>query len=247
MKPVLIIQQVPLDTHDYFEDFLIGQQIPYEIRHMHAGEQPPESIADYSGYCMLGGPMSVNDEENFPFLRQEKALVRQALELDIPVIGHCLGGQLISTALGGTVSAAPMQEIGWCPIDVVDDREARVWFGGHTRVELFQWHNETFSVPDNARLIASSEHCQNQAFIINDKHIAMQFHCEVKQNKVKHWAINEKQDIDSVAHLPSVQSSEFIVSTLKERIPHSNALAHSIYSRWIRSLAGLDYSPSVSN
>jgi len=236
MKPVLIIQQVKSDTPDYFVDFLTGQQIPYEIRRMHEGDLPPESIASYSGYCMLGGPMSVNDEENFPFLRQEKALVREALELDIPVIGHCLGGQLMSTALGGTVTPAPFQEIGWSAIQIAGDDEAKEWFGGHSMVELFQWHNETFSVPYNARLIASNEFCRNQAFVIDDKHIGMQFHCEVNQEKVRYWATSEKHDIDAVLHLASVQSSEYIVSTLEQRIPQSNALAHSIYSRWIRAI-----------
>ena len=240
MKPVLIIQQVQHDTPDYFEDFLLEQNIPYEIRLMHDGERPPESIAAYSGYCMLGGPMSVNDEEHFPFLRQEKALVREALERDIPMIGHCLGGQLISTALGGTVSAAAIPEIGWSQIQINEEAAARDWFGQRSCVELFQWHNETFSVPANARLIASSAHCRNQAFIINDKHIAMQFHCEVKQDKVHYWATKEKDDIDAVLHFPGVQSSESIVDSLQERIPRSNTIAHIIYSRWIRSLNGLD-------
>jgi len=236
MKPVLIIQQVWHDTPDYFEDFLIAQHIPYEIRHMYKGETPPVSLSGYSGYCMLGGPMSVNDEENFPFLRQEKELVREALAQDIPMIGHCLGAQLISTALGGTVSAAPMTEIGWCQINVRDDSAARQWFAGHASVEFFQWHNETFTIPEQGRLIAGSAHCANQAFVIGELHIGMQFHCEVKQHKVQHWATQEKADIDAVLHLPSVQSSESIVASLPERIPRSNALAHGIYSRWLRSI-----------
>jgi len=240
MKPVLIIQQVPVDTPDYFVDFLDEQKIPYEVRKMHKGDLPPASLTDYSGFCMLGGYMSVNDEHNFPFLRQEKALVREALEMGIPMIGHCLGGQLISTALGGTVTQAPTQEIGWSTIQIADDDEAKEWFGGRTQIEMFQWHNETFSIPKNGRLIASNGHCKNQAFIIDGKHIGMQFHCEVKLPKVKLWATEEKADIDALLHLPSVQSSESIVSTLSKRIPESNALAHSIYSRWIRSLPGLN-------
>lgn len=239
MKPVLIIQQVQHDTPDYFEDFLIDQNIPYETRRMHAGELPPDSIADYSGYCMLGGPMSVNDEENYPFLRQEKALVREALALGVPMIGHCLGGQLISTALGGTVSNAPEPEIGWATIQVADDELAREWFGGRHQVQLFQWHNETFSIPAGATPIASSAHCPNQAFVIDGKHIGMQFHCEVKQDKVKYWATHEKAEIDAVLDHPGVQSSGAIIASLQDRIPHSNTLAHIIYSRWIRSLAGL--------
>ncbi|MET3105796.1 GMP synthase-like glutamine amidotransferase [Oxalobacteraceae bacterium GrIS 2.11] len=237
MKPVLIIQQVLHDTPDYFADFLNEQQIPYEIRRMHDGDLPPATIAGYSGYCMLGGYMSVNDEDNYPFLRQEKALVREAMELDIPVIGHCLGGQLMSTALGGTVSPAHLAEIGWSSIQVADDDEALAWFGGHRTVEFFQWHNETFSIPYNARLIASTAHCRNQAFIIDGKHIGMQFHCEVNQTKVQHWAVSEKDDIDALRDLPSVQSSDYIVTTLSEHIPHSNALARCIYARWIQSLA----------
>jgi len=240
MKPVLIIQQVQHDTPDYFADFLSGQQIPFEIRQMHRGQVPPGSIAGYSGYCMLGGPMSVHDEEKFPFLRQEKKLLLEALVLGIPTIGHCLGGQLISSALGGTVSAAPTQEIGWCQINVADNEDARAWFGGHSSVELFEWHNETFSIPANATLIASSPHCPNQAFTVDGKHLAMQFHCEVKQDKVRYWAIREKADIDAQINSPGVQSSEYIVSSLPQRIPRSNALAHLIYSRWIRGLSGTD-------
>ncbi|PRC91747.1 type 1 glutamine amidotransferase [Solimicrobium silvestre] len=239
MKPVLIIQQVVLDTADYFIDFLATQNIPFELRQMHAGELPPASIFGYSGYCMLGGPMSVNDEENFPYLRQQKALVREALAAGVPMIGHCLGGQLMSTALGGTVTTTALPEIGWSSIQVTDTQAAQDWFGGHSTFDMFQWHNETFSIPHGAKLIASSAHCPHQAFIIGDKHIAMQFHCEVKHSKVRHWAIEEKADIDALQHLASVQSSDSIVETLNQRIPASNAMAHIIYSRWIRSLTDI--------
>ncbi len=239
MKPVLIIQQVNLDTPDYFADFLSEQGIPFEVRHMYAGDAVPTSVLAYSGCCLLGGPMSVNDESNFPFLRAEKELVRLAIAADIPVIGHCLGAQLISTALGGTVTSAPMTEIGWNPIQVNSKQHADEWFGGHVHFPIFQWHNETFSLPEGATLIASNPFCTNQAFVLGDKHIGMQFHCEVKADKVRHWAIHEKDDIEALAQLASVQSSASIVETLPERIPASNAMAHIIYSRWIRSLPGL--------
>ena len=239
MKPVLILQQVATDTADYFADFLTAQQIPFEVRHLYAGELPPKSIAGYSGYCMLGGPMSVNDEVGFPFLRQEKELVRQALAADIPMIGHCLGGQLISVALGGTVQAAATTEIGWHSITIADNEASAEWFGGNSSCQFFQWHNESFSIPAGATLIASNDNCRHQAFTIGDKHLAMQFHCEVNAYKVGYWAREEKADVDALLHLASVQSSESILASLAQRIPASNALAHSIYSRWIRNLPRL--------
>ena len=239
MKPVLILQQVLLDTADYFADFLTEQQIPFEVRHLYAGDLPPAAISGYSGLCLLGGPMSVNDEAGFPFLRQEKELVRQALAADIPTIGHCLGGQLISVALGGTVQAADCAEIGWNPLTIHDAQAAADWFGGKNSCDFFQWHNETFSIPPGATLIASNSYCRHQAFTVGDKHLAMQFHCEVKADKVRHWASAEKADIDALLHLASVQSSESILTSLEQRIPASNALAHIIYSRWSRNLPGL--------
>jgi GMP synthase-like glutamine amidotransferase len=236
MKPVLIVQQVLLDTPDYFVDFLTEKGIPYDLRQMESGDALPDSIKAYSGYCMLGGPMSVNDEIHFPFLRTEKALAREAVANDIPVIGHCLGGQLMSVAFGGKVSAASYPEIGWNPIRILNPASASKWFGGKMQVELFQWHNESFSIPDNATQIASSHYCENQAFVINDIHLAMQFHCEVNRSKVLHWAMHEKMDIDAVLHLPTVQSSETIINTIDERIKASQQLARAIYSRWILAL-----------
>lgn len=236
MKPVLIVQQVELDTPDYFVDFLSRHAIPYDLRRMEAGQPLPESIAGYSGYCMLGGPMSVNDEINFPFLRQEKALVREAVLADIAVIGHCLGGQLMSTALGGTVQASTYTEIGWNPIRVLCQKAANDWFGGRMDFDIFQWHNETFSIPESAVQIASSHYCQNQAFVIDDKHLGMQFHCEVKPKKVAYWASEEKTDIDAVLHLPTVESSASILASLELRIAASQKIADDIYSRWIDGL-----------
>jgi GMP synthase-like glutamine amidotransferase len=236
MKPVLIVQQVLLDTPDYFLDFLIAKDIPYDLKVMESGDVLPSTIKNHSGYCMLGGPMSVNDEFNFPFLRIEKSLAREAVANDIPVIGHCLGGQLISAAFGGKVTEAIYPEIGWNPIRVLNPASASKWFGGKMNVELFQWHNETFSIPDNATQIASSHYCENQAFVINDIHLAMQFHCEVNRDKVRYWATHEKADIDAVLHLPTVQSSDAIINTIDERIKASQQLAHAIYSRWILAL-----------
>nr|WP_315475752.1 type 1 glutamine amidotransferase [uncultured Undibacterium sp.] len=240
MKAVLVVQQVNLDTADFFIEFLNELGIAYDLRNMEAGDLLPDSIKTYAGYCMLGGPMSVNDEANFPFLRQEKELVREAIALSIPVIGHCLGGQLMSVAMGGAVKKAILPEIGWHAIQSIPENiglnTSNKWFGDQTDFTLFQWHNESFSIPPNAVKIARSLHCENQAFVINDIHLAMQFHCEVSQEKVAYWALNEKADIDALLHLPSIQSSEEIFAELPLKICESQVLARSIYGHWAKAL-----------
>jgi len=243
MKVVLVVQQVNLDTADFFVEFLQECGIAYDLRNMEAGDVLPDSIAAYAGYCMLGGPMSVNDEDNFPFLRQEKQLIREAIGLDIPVIGHCLGGQLMSVAMGGVVQKAALPEIGWQAIQAIqeihdnpDVKIADAWFGGRKNFTLFQWHNESFSIPPNAKKIARSAHCANQAFVINGIHLAMQFHCEVGAQKVAYWAQHEKADIDILLHLPSIQSSEDILALLPQQIRASQELARTIYTHWVQAL-----------
>lgn len=236
MKPVAIVQQIHHDTPDYFTDFLDSENIPWQLFRMDQGDVLPTTIANFSGYCMLGGPMSVNDEAIYPWLSTEMQLVKEAYELDIPMIGHCLGGQLIAKGLGATVAPVPMPEIGWCQIQIHDEKEASEWFGGENPAKLFQWHGEGFQLPAGARLIASSAHWQNQAFLINNKHLGMQFHCEVKEDKVKHWSIEERAEIESVQHHASVQSADEILASLAKSIPESNRIAHRIYSRWIQGL-----------
>ncbi|NLR75992.1 type 1 glutamine amidotransferase [Leeia aquatica] len=236
MKPVAIVQQIGHDTPDYFADFLTAAGIPWQLFRMDLGEPLPASIRAFSGYCMLGGPMSVNDEDTLPWLRQEMSLVQEALAADIPVIGHCLGGQLIAKAMGGTVGPVPMPEIGWSQIHLPESQDAERWLGGEQTVSLFQWHGEGFTVPEGARLIASSPYWANQAFVVGHKHLAMQFHCEVNAPKVRHWTIEERAEIESVQHHPSVSPADDILAGLERTIPQSNQWADRIYREWIKGL-----------
>lgn len=236
MKPVCIVQQVHHDTPDYFVDFLAEAGIPWQVYRMDLNDPLPDDITQFSGYCMLGGPMSVNDDEELPWLKREMAMVREAMAADIAVIGHCLGGQLMAKALGGSVSRVPKGEIGWSEIRMHDEADAHRWFGGDNPVRLFQWHNEGFSLPTDARLIAGSPHWSHQAFTIGDKHLGMQFHCEVKADKVAYWATEERSEIEVLKHLPSVDSADSILASLPVAIPESNRIARHIYSEWIKGL-----------
>ena len=111
----------------------------------------------------MGGPMSVNDD--LPWLLPVFDLIRAAVAASVPVIGHCLGGQLISKSLGGVITKNPVKELGWGEVETTD-AAARVWVGDLERFEAFHWHRETFSIPSGATRILKSAFCENQAFEI---------------------------------------------------------------------------------
>lgn len=126
---------------------------------------------------IMGGPMSVNDEERFPWLRIEKQFIREMIKSGRAVLGICLGAQLIASALGESVYPNRRKEIGWFPVEGVAQKDKTV-FSFPRQVEVFHWHGETFDLPEGAVLLAKSEACQNQAFQIGRAVIGLQFHLE---------------------------------------------------------------------
>lgn len=125
----------------------------------------------------MGGPMSVNDEEKLPWLRDEKRAVSDAIERDMPVLGICLGAQLIASALGARVYRNSEKEIGWFPIQAPARSEHS--FGFPSECTVFHWHGETFDLPSGATPLARSEACEHQAFQIKQNVVGLQFHLEM--------------------------------------------------------------------
>lgn len=231
MKPIAITQHHAEDGASYFASFLSRAGLPYRVFRLDQGEATPPDIRAFAGFCLLGGPMSVNDD--LPYLTAELGLVRDAIAADIPLIGHCLGGQLMAKALGGTVQAAAHAEIGWAEMDV--GPAGRHWFGGRDQVRLFQWHSESFSIPREATPVVRGRYCANQAFQLG-KHLAMQFHCEVDADKIRAWLVHDHQDLQSHAHSPAVQSAEQLLATLEEDVAASQRVADDIYAEWVKGL-----------
>lgn len=138
---------------------------------------------------VMGGPMSVNDETNCPWLSIEKRFIREMIRAGKPVLGICLGAQLIASALGARVYKNPVKEIGWFPVrGIVGENSSTFHFPAATTV--FHWHGETFDMPQGARLLASSEGCQNQAFQIGSSVIGLQFHLETTPESARKLVIH---------------------------------------------------------
>jgi GMP synthase-like glutamine amidotransferase len=232
VKPIAIVQHDAHDGPGYFGSWLVDQGIAYEVFRMYDGQVLPETLTAFAGLCLLGGPMSANDA--LPYYPHLLNLVRQAVTSGTPVIGHCLGGQLLCRALGGTVQASEHREIGWSQLEAIHPL-AQQWFGT-APLQLFQWHGESFSIPSGAIPLLRGQHCANQAFVLDNRHLAMQFHCEVDLPKVQCWL---ELGVDEIRRNPSpgVQTADAILSDLEAGMVLSQRIAHHIYTRWARGLA----------
>ncbi|MEO6563250.1 MAG: type 1 glutamine amidotransferase [Nitrosospira sp.] len=233
MKPVAIFRQFPTEGPGYFATFLDSRSIPWRLVKIDANEAPPSSVNQFSGLVFMGGPMSVNDD--LPWIDPELTLIRQAVANDIPVLGHCLGGQLISKALGGVVGKNPVKEIGWGEVSVADNPVAREWFGELSKFKSFHWHGEAFSLPNGATRVLSSPYCENQAFTLG-MHLGMQCHVEMTENMVKAWCQTGAEEIAGSSG-PAVQSVEAMLMDLANRVSALKQVANRLYTKWISGLS----------
>lgn len=229
-RPALILQHVSSDGPAYLEQWLRRRGYRYELFDTEAGDTFPASLDGYRALAILGGYISVNDER--PSLRQAEALIREAVRRGVPIVGHCLGGQLMAKALGGEVRAAPQPEVGWHEIEVRDEPDAREWFGAPGAHLVFQWHYEAFSLPPGARLLAGNATCPHQAFSIGPN-LAMQFHVELDQAKLGVWTgERDPTYLELMQRCPTVQSEAAMQARAAEALPRQQALASRIYERW---------------
>jgi GMP synthase-like glutamine amidotransferase len=233
MKPVAIFRHARTEGPGHFATFLDRHSIPWRLIKVDAGDAVPEDTHQFAGLVFMGGPMSVNDD--LPWIPRTLELIRQAVQSDTPVLGHCLGGQLMAKALGGTVGRNPVKEIGWGEVSVADNPVATGWFGDIRRFTAFHWHGETFSLPAGATLILSSIDCANQAFALG-KHLAMQCHVEMTEEMVRAWCATGADEIAAAAASPAVQTPGAIMEDLPARVAALNAVAERLYSRWISGL-----------
>lgn len=232
--PIAVIQNVPNDGPGHFADWADRHNHTLQIIRIWAGDAVPEQVAGFAGLCVLGGPMSVNDP--LPHLRATEHLIRAAMAADVPVLGHCLGGQLLASACGATIRRAPHAEIGWVDIATHPATNANTWFGAE-RFPIFQWHGDSFDLPAGAQLLASSEHCRHQAFSVGSLHLAMQFHCEITADKITDWTTSAEGRAEIAAsQSPGVQSVADIHSRTPSLLPQSQRVADAIYQRWALGL-----------
>jgi len=235
MKPVAIFRHSPTEGPGYFAIFLEEHGIPWTLIAIDEGAAVPSTGDSFAGLCFMGGPMSVNDP--LPWIDPVCALIRDAVGKNIPVIGHCLGGQLMSKALGGTVTRNPVKEIGWGNVGGEDSPFAGHWLGrfaGQTGT-VFQWHGETFSLPPGATRLFANAHCANQMFALGP-HLGMQCHVEMTPEMIATWCGQWADEALAVADQPSVQSPADMERDINDRLPVMRQLSEQLYSVWVKGL-----------
>jgi GMP synthase-like glutamine amidotransferase len=234
MKPVAIFRHARSEGPAYFATYLERKAIPWKLLELDQGRTVPKDARRFCGLTFMGGPMSVNDD--LPWLAPALELVRDAMRKDVPVLGHCLGGQLMAKACGGAVRASPVKEIGWGEVRVAANGVAREWLGSLPSFEAFHWHGETFSIPPGATRVLENAHCANQAFALG-KHFGMQCHVEMTEQMVGDWLQGGAREIEESRASPGVQKPERIREDLAARVTALHAVADRIYDRWIEGLS----------
>lgn len=236
MKPVAVFRFSDTEGPGHFATFLDANRLPWKLVKLDEGEAVPATSEAFAGLAFMGGPMSANDE--FPWTQPVLQLMREAVDRRVPVIGHCLGGQMLARALGGSVSRNPVKEIGWVPVTVDKSLAADEWFGaGFTGFDTFEWHEDTFTIPPGGARILTGRHCPNQAYVVDGRHLGMQCHVEVTAEMIETWCRIGIGDIDeNIGKSPAVQDALTIRGLMVKNLPGLGAAADRLYTRWVKGL-----------
>jgi len=235
VKPVAIFRYARTEGAGHFATFLAEHGLTFRLVRLDEGEPVPQSCDDFSGLGFMGGPMGANDE--YPWTQPVLHLMRCGADQGVPVIGHCLGGQMLSRALGGVVTLNPVKEIGWVPVTIEKSALAQRWFGDLERFTTFQWHQDTFSIPPGGERILTGQHCPNQAYVVGGRHLGMQCHVEVTAEMIDTWCEVGIEDIDqAIGKSPVVQDAVTIRSSIPKNLPMLTSTATRLYTRWIENL-----------
>ena len=222
MRQVQVLQHVPFEGPGSIAAWLAAQRADVGLTRLFAGDPLPRAER-IGALIALGGPMSVNDEDALPWLRPEKQLVRDAVARGTPVLGVCLGAQLIASALGAPVYRGAASEIGWFPVHGVPNVAPSFQLPSETLA--FHWHGETFDLPAGAVRLAGSAACENQAFQLGRNVVALQFHLETTPAAAK--ALVEHCG-DELVPGPCVQSEHDLLAAPAERYAAINRVMQDL-------------------
>jgi GMP synthase-like glutamine amidotransferase len=195
---ILVFQNEECEHLGVFSKILNENNISYQYIKLYEEEEIP-NLNDYSAIIILGGPMNVYEERKYPFLKKENSSIKEALKINKPMLGICLGAQIIARAAGAKVYPAKRKEIGWFTIDLtVEGRDDTVFKGLERQLSVFQWHGDTFDMPTESKKLATSNLIPNQAFSIGETTYALQFHLEVTKQMISEWVNRYANELASL-------------------------------------------------
>ncbi|UCH81298.1 MAG: gamma-glutamyl-gamma-aminobutyrate hydrolase family protein [Nitrospiraceae bacterium] len=225
---VLIIKNTENEGPGTIEEFLKEKGLVYEILNMNSCHAEIPDVSKHSHLVLMGGPMAVYNIDNHPFLHFEAALIRAFIKSNKPVLGICLGAQMIAYALGVDVYQGKTQEIGWYRVDLTEEGMkdavmASLAINETKQADVFQWHGDTFDIHKNALRLATSDTFENQAFRYKDHVYALQFHIEVTPEMIREWFENEED-----------HDVEAMINTTLDIFPEYKKRAYKFYENFFK-------------
>ena len=232
MLPVAIFRFSPTEGPGRLADWLDAHGFARRLIALDEGETVPAEARAFSGVALMGGPMSANDD--LPWNPPLLALLQDAVAADVPVLGHCLGGQLLAKALGAEVTRTRHPEIGWGEVRVTEEGAARAWFGERSSFTTFQWHYEVFTLPEGATRLLTNHSNPEQAYALG-KHVGFQSHIEMTRAMVETWCRTGAAELPA-STIGATQSRSDILADLDPRLDALARIAGEVYGRWAKGL-----------
>ncbi len=233
MRKVLVFQHVAHKILGTLNPTLKGSGL--NMRYVNFERTPDDhpSVQKYNGLIILGGHMGVYEAEKYKHIKVEMQLIEEALKKNIPILGICLGAQLLAHVLGADVKKNHEKEIGWCDIDLTEDGlKDPLLSHFKPREKIFQLHGDTFDIPKSAVHLAKSDVCHGQAFRYGDKVYGLQFHLEVDQPMIQRWLDNPR-NYDEMFSTHQSFSKEQIGLETQEFLPHSMDLSRQTFEKFV--------------
>ncbi len=229
---VLVLRHVPHEHLGTLANALRSNKLDYEYVNFYEDANLNISVDGSCALIILGGPMNVYETDRYPFLEMEDRLIKRAIDKEMPVLGICLGAQLIAKSLGAQVTKNREKEIGWYPLKVTDEGIKDNLFK-HLSVDetVFQWHGDTFEIPNSAVRLAESPLCINQAFRFSPNVYGLQFHIEVTPHMVLEW-LRVPENYEEIISLRDAINPGIIKSEIPKFIVRINSIAENVFGEF---------------